>query len=217
MRHPCNVITTAVIASLVVDAWPHSLTAVDILNGFKKCGIHPLNPEEVHDRWLAPSEPLCAEKSQPDKEPDNLFTREQKSLYSRDDLKKNMMSTIQAILHGLESIIQTLALRAQYLLWALKSLLLRFIIIRNFRRIAGFTKTWEKSQTERESQCWIINKTVCLTDNEVLEELKTKKKRIAAEETKKAKQFYGNKKRLEKEKKRKRKVYKRRRRRESRQ
>ena len=42
-NHPGQMITTAVIASLVADPWPHSLTLSDTLNGFKKCGIHPLN------------------------------------------------------------------------------------------------------------------------------------------------------------------------------
>ena len=55
MVRPGQVITTAAIASLVRDAWYNSFTLLNTLSGFKKCGIHPLNPGEVSDRQLAPS------------------------------------------------------------------------------------------------------------------------------------------------------------------
>ena len=54
-EHPNRVITTDQIASLVGTAWPQALTAVNIMSGFKKCGIYPLNAGEVTDRQLAPS------------------------------------------------------------------------------------------------------------------------------------------------------------------
>ena len=47
-----RVITTDVIAALVGEAWPLSVTPLNIMSGFKKCGI---NPGEVKDRQLAPS------------------------------------------------------------------------------------------------------------------------------------------------------------------
>ena len=52
---PNRVITTEQIASLVGTAWPQSLTPVNIMSGFKKTGIYPLNPGEVTDRQVAPS------------------------------------------------------------------------------------------------------------------------------------------------------------------
>ena len=139
-NHPGQMITTAVIASLVADPWPHSLIPFDILSGFKKCGIHPLNLGEVNDRQLAPSEALHGEKSQPDKEPDNLFTWEQESLYRRDDLKKDTMSMIQAILAWVR--INHPDTSPPCSVSAVSTVFpYRFTIIRNFKQIAGFTKT----------------------------------------------------------------------------
>ena len=53
-QFPGRVITTDKIASLVAEAWPHCFTALNILSGFKKCGVYPLNPGEVTDRQIAP-------------------------------------------------------------------------------------------------------------------------------------------------------------------
>ena len=55
MKHPGRVITTDVIASLVGEAWPNSITPLNIMSGFRKCGIYPLNPGVISDRQLAPS------------------------------------------------------------------------------------------------------------------------------------------------------------------
>ena len=76
--HPGRVITSEAIASLVGDAWAHSITPVNILSGFKKSGISPLNPSEVSDRMLAPSKvfkPSSVDKSPP------TFSAEQVALY----------------------------------------------------------------------------------------------------------------------------------------
>ena len=54
-EHLHRVITTEQIARLVEIAWPQALTPLNIMSGFKKCGIYPLNPGEVTDRQLAPS------------------------------------------------------------------------------------------------------------------------------------------------------------------
>ena len=48
-------ITSHVIAALVAEAWPLSLTPVNIMGAFKKCGIYPINPGEVTDQRLAPA------------------------------------------------------------------------------------------------------------------------------------------------------------------
>ena len=53
--NPGRVITSEKLASLVADAWPLSLTPVNIMSGFRKTGIYPINPSEVTDRQLAPS------------------------------------------------------------------------------------------------------------------------------------------------------------------
>ena len=53
--NPGRVITSDKLASLIADAWPLSLTTLNIMSGFKKTGIYPINPSEVTDRQLAPS------------------------------------------------------------------------------------------------------------------------------------------------------------------
>ena len=54
-KNPGRVVTTNDITSLIAKAWPLSLTPVNIMSGFKKCGISPLNPGAITDRQLAPS------------------------------------------------------------------------------------------------------------------------------------------------------------------
>ena len=60
--HSGRVITTDVIASLLAVAWPQSVTPVNIMAGFKKSGVYPLNPGEVTDRQIAPSIAACEVK-----------------------------------------------------------------------------------------------------------------------------------------------------------
>lgn len=54
-KNPGRVVTPEKLASLVAEAWPRALTPVNVMAGFKKAGIHPLNPSEVSDRQLGPS------------------------------------------------------------------------------------------------------------------------------------------------------------------
>ena len=96
-RHPGRVITTEILASLVAEAWPCSFTSLNIMSGFKKCGLFPLNPSAVDDRQSAPSKAFRAASNpesvgEADPEPvgetisepsSPLFTKEQESLYSR--------------------------------------------------------------------------------------------------------------------------------------
>lgn len=53
--HPGQVVTSEAIAGILAQAWPQSMTPVNIMSGFRKCGIYPLNPGEVADRMTAPS------------------------------------------------------------------------------------------------------------------------------------------------------------------
>ena len=62
-HHLCKggrVVTDQDITDLVAEAWPVSMTPVNFMSGFKKCGIYPLNPSEVEDQMLkiAPSQPI---------------------------------------------------------------------------------------------------------------------------------------------------------------
>ena len=89
--HPGRVITSDKLASLVADVWPLSLTPLNILSGFKKTGIYPINPSEVTDRQIAPSRPFkqsLSESSQDGSTSDSgtknsLFTPEQVELYKK--------------------------------------------------------------------------------------------------------------------------------------
>ena len=53
--NPGRVTTSNKLASLVAEAWPQSHTPLNVMSGFKKSGIFPLNPSEVTDRQLATS------------------------------------------------------------------------------------------------------------------------------------------------------------------
>ena len=53
--HPGRSIRSEDLAHLLSLAWPQALTPVNIMKGFKQCGIFPLNPGVISDRLLAPS------------------------------------------------------------------------------------------------------------------------------------------------------------------
>ena len=60
MKHPGRVITVDVLASLVGEAYPLSFTPLNIMSGFKKSGVWPINPGEAIDRRTDPSRALHA-------------------------------------------------------------------------------------------------------------------------------------------------------------
>ena len=62
--HPGQVITSTVLAPLVAEVVTISVVPLNILSGFKKCGIHPLNPGEVKDRQLAPAKAVRPDQQQ---------------------------------------------------------------------------------------------------------------------------------------------------------
>ena len=87
-----RVITSGKLASLIADAWPLSLTPLNIMSGFKKTGIYPINPSEVTDRQLAPSklfeqpstksiQDVGSASDSPTKEP--LFSPDKVELYRK--------------------------------------------------------------------------------------------------------------------------------------
>ena len=63
-ENPCSVVRSENIASLLAHAWPQSVTPVNIMSGFRKCGIHPLNPGVIDDRQTAPSQAVVGEMVQ---------------------------------------------------------------------------------------------------------------------------------------------------------
>ena len=59
-HHLCKggrVVTDQDIPDLVAKAWPVSVTSVNLMSGFKKCRIYPLNPSEVEDRMVKVVQP----------------------------------------------------------------------------------------------------------------------------------------------------------------
>ena len=74
---PGRVVTVEVLASLLGKAWPTSHTPVNILSGFRKCGIYPLNPGQIDDRQIAPSKVFSASPTVSD----SSFTEEENKLF----------------------------------------------------------------------------------------------------------------------------------------
>ena len=71
--NPGQKIRSENLASLLSLAWPKALTPINVMKGFKQCGIYPLNPGVISDRLLAPSKvfsPEPREISDRDKTPD---------------------------------------------------------------------------------------------------------------------------------------------------
>ena len=69
-------------AALVGDAFAQSHTPLNILGSFKKAGIYPFNPEEVHlsDRQLAPSKAKNRLKEKEQADADAQKMEEEKKL-----------------------------------------------------------------------------------------------------------------------------------------
>ena len=67
---PGRIITSEDLASLLAVTWPQCMTPVNIMSGFRKCGIYPLNPGAVKDYETAPSKSLCFPSDSQDQEPD---------------------------------------------------------------------------------------------------------------------------------------------------
>ena len=55
VNNPGKVITENNISELLGKAWPQALTPNNLISGFVKTGIYPLNPSKISDKELAPS------------------------------------------------------------------------------------------------------------------------------------------------------------------
>ena len=64
-KNPGCVITEDILATVVGDAFPQSHTPLNIVAGFIKFGIYPLNTGEVSNKQLAPSKALVKPSPQP--------------------------------------------------------------------------------------------------------------------------------------------------------
>ena len=84
-----------VIASIIGEVWPQSLTPLNVMGGFRKCGIYPLNPGAVTDQQVVPLPCSQSDCSLAIKQ----FSQEQEILFKK-DLKKATMYTSQIMLCG---------------------------------------------------------------------------------------------------------------------
>ena len=59
--HPGQSIRSEDLAHFLSLAWPKALTPVNVMKGFKQCGIYPLNRGVISDRLMAPSKVFSPE------------------------------------------------------------------------------------------------------------------------------------------------------------
>ena len=74
-KHPGQVITNYMLASMVSEAWPQALTLLNIMSGFKKTGIYPFNPGKIQ-KAVTPQPEHFITESPP-------FTEEQLALFEK--------------------------------------------------------------------------------------------------------------------------------------
>ena len=245
-----RVITNDQLASLVATAWPNSFTPNNIMGGFRKTGIFPLNSGAIDDRDLAPSkavqykfmdnEGASDQQSEEAATADSvLFTPEQEKLFEQRfqegyDLKDPEYEAWLRITHPIDArseprsgvsesdVIRACSSSASE--QGSKSSSSSSAILREVLILP------QPKQATGKRKKAINNKAICITDLDVLEELKVKeaekleveelwkqnqaeraKKRLEREERKKEKQLEKETKRLEREEKRKIQEYERRR------
>ena len=107
-------------ASLIREAWPQSVTPVNIMSGFKKSGVYPLNPGAVSDHQIvvnpgttslqrSKSDSMLTQDPSAEDEDRSasipVFTCEEGILVIRLGMKRDVVYMMQVILHGYEYII----------------------------------------------------------------------------------------------------------------
>lgn len=216
-KYPGRVITSDVISSLVAEAWPNSLTPINIMSGFRKTGIFPMNPGEIDDRDLAPSKALHYHKPKPDVGSDadsTLFTTEQQKLYEQRyqegyDLTDPEYTAWLRITHPIDTVseprsdtsLTSLSPRSNGTSQVLScsstsssSFVLRDVLV----------LPQPKPKPARKRKAAINSKAVCITELEVLEGMKEEEAaKLEIEALKEEKKVEKERKRLEREEKRK--------------
>ena len=201
-KYPGRVITTDVIALLVAEAWPHSFTQVNILSGFRKCGIFPINPGAVSDRQLAPSKALYPLESQHSTEPPGsgnpAFTPQQEVVYERRyqegyDLPDSRYLAWLKVNHpevavsSPSEITSTSGSCQRSAVSSVSSTAASCLDSLNELLVLPEPQVAKSKRKQKQS---VNNKAACITDDEVLDSLKAREaEKLEAEETKKAKQL----------------------------
>ena len=221
-HNPGCVITPEKLSSLVAEAWPKAFTPVNILAGFKKSGIHPLNPGEITDRQVGPAKtfqyPPCDNKEVKSSEAeslesssDALFSPEKVALFKTRfeenyDLNDPEYVAWLKIFHpevdvsaGLSDA-SSLSSEKPYSHSSVKSSDVSSEAADVLSSILVLPKAPAKSKSKRKPA--LTKYTVCITDTEVLEQLKEKEKeKMEIEEAKIAKQQEMERRKQEREEK----------------
>uniref|UniRef100_A0A1X7UV51 Uncharacterized protein n=1 Tax=Amphimedon queenslandica TaxID=400682 RepID=A0A1X7UV51_AMPQE len=133
-------------------SWPPSLTPMNIMKGFKKTGVWPINPGKVTDRQVAPSKPYSTHQSIP--EPRYIFDQLQGSPLFSPTLEAFSSSHISSERSKASSDLQEL---------------LVLLEVKRVTRRGGLN-----------------SRAICITDSQVLEEMKAKEDRKKLNEQLKA-------------------------------
>ena len=211
-------ITSDKLASLVAEAWPLSLTPLNIMAGFKKTGIYPINPSEVNDRQLAPSKPFqkpSTENSQDGSASDNptkdpLFSPDKVELYKKCyeegyDLDDPSYTAWLKINHPTEVCSNTTKSSSSLVSGEL-SIGSRASADSGKTKLSGGDALSEilalprpEPKTTSKRKPAMNAEAVCITDDTVLKDLKRKEK-VEAEKQKEAKRIERERKKIREEK-----------------
>ena len=222
-EYPGRVITTDILASIVAKAYPLSFTPVNIMSGFKKSGVWPINTGEVTDRHIAPStalrvqtktlDPACDSNLDEPIQDSPLFSPELEAFYKKryeekydivDDPEYIAWLKINHPVVNLSgSYSDTSSEKQESQTSNVSSISYGTSITSNssdvLSEVLVFPKPKKKTESKRRGG--LNTKTICITDDDVLGELKAKKQEKEEEEKQKLeKQEERKKKRFEKEK-----------------
>lgn len=175
MQQPGRVVSADVLASLVGEAWPHSFNPLNIMSGFRKCGIQPFNPGEVGDRALNPSKgitPVPVEEAKEDSPPFSpekieLFEKRFEEGYDVDDPEYRVWLK----LYRTESVTSSGCLKSSSSSGTSPV----------FSEILSLPKPPERKKKSSTKQA------ICITEDQVLREMKEKETERAAQQSTKIK------------------------------
>ena len=200
-QHPGQVITTDILASLVAIAWPQSHTILNIMSGFKKTGIYPFNPSAVEDRQTDPSRAFRVDDEHPpvsDSEQldSPLFTVEQETLFAKRfeegyDLKDPTYVAWLKLNHPEVAVSVTGSDKSS----EFSSQHTASVSVSSSEVLSEVLVLPASKAPKRKRKAALNRNAVCITDTEVLKEMKAKEAEKLEAEQEKAKR------KLEKEKK----------------
>ena len=196
--HPGQVITTDILASLLAQSWHESVTAINIMKGFRKCGIYPLNPGEISDHQLAPSHafrpPIDSKSvSKEDEEQEKLYQKRYEEGYDLDDPKytqtrkllpcgdhRDKISVTESTKESsAPSIVSTCAPDSDH------ASLTTFSSMSASDALGDILKLPQPKVTKKKRKAGLNSKAVCITDDNILQELVEVKKKKEQKKPKK--------------------------------